>query len=97
MKPRKKINWGSFLEGMRNNGIAAIVYFKLEEVKTHFPRIPLFISEELKKDYYLNAAKNTLKCRRKSPDVGPGLVQACPAWASAKGFKSPAGPHGGNC
>ena len=32
-----------------------------------------------------------------TPAFRPGSFHACPAWASTKGCKSPAGPHGGNC
>ena len=57
---KKGINWNSFMEKARENGVSAIVSLKLNEVKNLFPDIPSLISEELGKDYYLNAAKNAL-------------------------------------
>jgi len=57
---KRGIDWNSFLQKARENGVSAIVSRRLTEVKNLFPEIPSFISEELKKDYYLNAAKNAL-------------------------------------
>jgi hypothetical protein len=57
---KKGINWNSFLEKARENGVSAIVSLRLNEINNHFPKIPSNISEELKKDYYLNSAKNAL-------------------------------------
>ncbi|MFQ6082431.1 MAG: nucleotidyltransferase family protein [Candidatus Aminicenantia bacterium] len=57
---RNNIEWDSFLKKARENGISAIVYFKLNEKKNNYWNIPSFIFEELKKNYYLNATKNTL-------------------------------------
>lgn len=54
------LDWDSFLKKARENGVSAIVSLRLNEIKSLFPELPYFISEELKKDYYLNAAKNTL-------------------------------------
>jgi hypothetical protein len=56
----KRIDWNSFLERARENGVSAIISLRLNEAKNLFPDVPSVISEELKKDYYLNAAKNTL-------------------------------------
>ena len=57
---RNGLDWDCFLEKARENGISAIVYFKLNEIKKDCPNIPSMIFEELKNDYYLNAIKNTL-------------------------------------
>jgi len=57
---RNNIDWDCFLEKARENGISAIVYLKLNEIKKDCPNIPSIIFEELKNDYYLSATKNTL-------------------------------------
>ncbi|UCC38711.1 MAG: nucleotidyltransferase family protein [Candidatus Aminicenantes bacterium] len=54
------IDWGNFLKRARDNGISALIYSKLNENKPDFPNTLSEIFEELKKDYYLNAAKNAL-------------------------------------
>lgn len=57
---RNNIDWDFFLKKTRENGISGIVYLKLNEKKNDCLNIPSIIFEELKKDYYLNATKNTL-------------------------------------
>lgn len=57
---KEKIDWDSFLEKARINGVSPIVSLRLNEVKKHFPDVPSGISENLRNDYYLNAAANTL-------------------------------------
>lgn len=54
------LDWGYFLKEARNNGIPAIIYSKLNDNKAELLNIPSDIFEELKRDFYLNAAKNTL-------------------------------------
>ena len=57
---RKSIDWDCFLRKARENGISAVVYSRLREIKKDCPYIPSFIFKELKKIYYLNATKNSL-------------------------------------
>ena len=57
---RRSLDWNSFLRKARENGISAVIYSKLKEIKKDFPHIPSFIFKELKKDYFLNATKNSL-------------------------------------
>ena len=57
---RNGLNWGVFLKKARENGVSAVVYSRLNEIKEDWPSIPADIFEELKGDYYLNATKNTL-------------------------------------
>ncbi len=57
---KNEIDWDYFLRKARENGISGIIYFKLNENKADFLNIPSEIFDELKKDYYLNATKNTL-------------------------------------
>jgi hypothetical protein len=54
------LDWGVFLEKARENGVSSIMYSRLTEMYEDCPNIPLDVFEELKKDYYLNATKNTL-------------------------------------
>jgi len=51
---------GVFLKKARENGVAAVVYSRLNEIKEDCPNIPSDVLEELKNDYYLNATMNTL-------------------------------------
>ena len=57
---RVGLDWSVFLENARENGVSALVYSKLNEIKEDCPNIPSKVFAELKKDYYLNATKNTL-------------------------------------
>jgi len=57
---RKSIDWDCYLRKARENGISAVIYSKLKKIKKDCPNIPSFIFKELKKDYFLNATKNTL-------------------------------------
>jgi hypothetical protein len=57
---RKSLDWDCFLRKARENGISAVVYSKLREIKNDCPHIPSFIFKELRKDYFLNATKNSL-------------------------------------
>jgi len=59
-REKTNLDWGLFLEKARANGIGAIVYLKLKDGQYPFLEIPGDIIEELKRDYYLNAAKNAL-------------------------------------
>lgn len=56
----KKIRWNTFLSRARENGVSAIVSGTLNRFERYLSEFPSFVSEELKKDYYLNAAKNIL-------------------------------------
>ena len=49
-----------FLEKARENGVSALVYSRLNEIKEDWPSIPADIFEEFRGDYYLYATKNTL-------------------------------------
>ncbi len=53
---RKSLNWDYFLEKAEENGISAIVYSRLNEIKKDCPYIPVFVFEQPKKAYYLNAS-----------------------------------------
>jgi hypothetical protein len=57
---RENIDWDIFLERAKKNGVSALVYFKLSKNELDLPYIPSDILEELKRDYYQNATKNTL-------------------------------------
>lgn len=57
---RKGIDWNCFLKKAKDNGISAYVYSNLNKNRKSSPNIPLDIYEQLKRDYYLNALKNTL-------------------------------------
>jgi len=57
---RSPLDWDCFLRKARENGISAVVYSRLKEIKKDCPHIPSFIYKELKKDYFLNATKNSL-------------------------------------
>jgi hypothetical protein len=50
---RKSIDWDCFLKKARENGISAVVYSRLIEIKKDCPHIPSFIFKKLKKVYYL--------------------------------------------
>ncbi len=54
------LDWGIFLEKARENGVSALVYSRLNDIKKDYLSIPADIFEELKGNYYLNATKNTL-------------------------------------
>jgi hypothetical protein len=56
----EKIDWNSFLEKARQNGVSPIIFLRWNEIKNRFTDVPSRISEDLGKDYYLNAAINTL-------------------------------------
>jgi hypothetical protein len=57
---RKGIDWDCFLRKARENGISAVVYSQLKEIRKDCPYIPSFVFKKLKKVYYLNATKNSL-------------------------------------
>ncbi len=57
---RRRLDWDYFLRKARENGIAAVVYSRLNEIKKGCTHIPSFILKKLKKVYYLNATKNSL-------------------------------------
>lgn len=57
---RESIDWSLFLEKARENGTSAVVYFNLNRIKRDLLRIPSLTFEQMKKDYYLNAARNAL-------------------------------------
>ena len=57
---RKTIDWECFLRKARENGVSAVVYSRLIEIKKDCPHIPSFIFKKLKKVYYLNAIQNSL-------------------------------------
>ncbi|MDO9530041.1 MAG: nucleotidyltransferase family protein [Syntrophales bacterium] len=55
----RDIDWNVFLEKARNEGISPLVFSRLPEIAAHYD-IPKYVTEELKKDYYLSATKNAL-------------------------------------
>jgi hypothetical protein len=57
---RNGLDWDIFVEKARENGVSAVVHARLDEIKKECLDIPSSILNELKKDYYLNATKNTL-------------------------------------
>jgi len=57
---RRSLDWECFVKKARENGVSAVVYSKLIEIKKDCPHISSFIFKELKKDYFLNATKNSL-------------------------------------
>jgi hypothetical protein len=57
---RRLLDWNSFLRKARENGVSAVVYSRLNEIKKDCPHIPAFVFKKLKKVYYLNATQNSL-------------------------------------
>jgi len=57
---RRSLDWNSFLQKARENGISGVVYSRLRRIKKDCPHIPSFIFKKLKRDYFLNATKNSL-------------------------------------
>jgi len=57
---RRSLDWEYFLREARENGISAVVYSKLNEIRKDCPYIPSFVFKKLKKVYYLNATQNSL-------------------------------------
>ena len=55
----QNIDWNIFLKRARIEGISPLVFSRLPEIAAHY-NIPEYVAEELKKDYYLSATKNTL-------------------------------------
>jgi len=55
-----KIDWGCFLEKAREEGISPIVYLMLPGIAIDKNILPDYVTDELKKDYYLTAKKNIL-------------------------------------
>jgi hypothetical protein len=53
------IDWNVFLEKARIEGISPLVFSRLPGLAEHYD-IPEYVTEELKKDYYLSATKNAL-------------------------------------
>jgi len=57
---KKSLDWDCFLKKARENGISALVYSRLSKIKKDSSNIPSSILKKLKKDYFRNAANNTL-------------------------------------
>jgi hypothetical protein len=55
-----KIDWDCFLRKAREEGIAPIVFLMLPGIVIDKNNIPDYVTDELKKDYYLSAKKNIL-------------------------------------
>ena len=53
------IDWNIFLKKARIEGVSPLVFSRLPGLAEHYD-IPEYVAEELKKDYYLSATKNTL-------------------------------------
>ncbi|MBW2594439.1 MAG: nucleotidyltransferase family protein [Deltaproteobacteria bacterium] len=53
------IDWNVFLEKARGESVSPLVFSHLPEIAAHYD-IPEYVTEELKKDYYLSATKNAL-------------------------------------
>ncbi|MDQ1330599.1 MAG: hypothetical protein QG578_863, partial [Thermodesulfobacteriota bacterium] len=56
----ERIDWSSFLEKAREEGVSPIVFLTLPKIFTGKPPIPGYVTDELKKDYYISAKKNIL-------------------------------------
>jgi hypothetical protein len=57
---RDKIDWDYFLKKAREEGISPLVFIRLPEIVINRNNIPKYVTDELRKDYYLSASKNTL-------------------------------------
>ncbi len=57
---RRSLDWECFLRKARENGVSAVVYSRLIEIKKDCPHIQSFIFKKLKKVFYLNAVQNSL-------------------------------------
>ncbi|MEW6614163.1 MAG: nucleotidyltransferase family protein [Thermodesulfobacteriota bacterium] len=57
---RDKIDWDYFLEKARGEGISPLVFIRLPKVLINKNYTPKYVTDELRKDYYLSASKNTL-------------------------------------
>jgi len=55
-----KIDWGCFLRKAREEGVSPIVFLMLPGIVIDKNDIPDYVTDELKKDYYLSAKKNIL-------------------------------------
>ena len=55
-----KIDWDCFLRKAREEGISPIVFLMLPGIVIDKNNIPGYVTDELKKDYYLSAKKNIL-------------------------------------
>ncbi len=53
------IDWNDFLEEARGESVSPLVFLRLPEIAAHY-NIPEYVTEDLKKDYYLSATKNAL-------------------------------------
>ena len=57
---KNNIDWDCFLEKARGEGISPLVFRRLPEIVGESIAVPLGVIEELKKDYYATAARNSL-------------------------------------
>jgi hypothetical protein len=57
---RDKIDWDYFLKKARGEGISPLVFIRLPGIIINKNDMPEYVMDELRKDYYLNATKNTL-------------------------------------
>lgn len=57
---RNNIDWDCFLEKARGEGVSPLVFIRLPKVVINENDIPRYVIDELRKDYYLNATRNTL-------------------------------------
>jgi len=57
---QSRIHWSKFLNKARDEGISALIYRNLSEKNIGDLQIPAEVLAELKNDYYLKAAENTL-------------------------------------
>ena len=57
---RDKIDWDYLLKKAREEGISPLVSIRLPEIVPNRDGIPKYVTDELRKDYYLSATKNTL-------------------------------------
>jgi len=56
----ERIDWSCFLEKAREEGVSPIVFQTLPGIVAGRTAIPGYVTDELKKDYYLSAKKNIL-------------------------------------
>ena len=59
-----KIDWDCFLDKAREEGISPIVFLMLPKIVTDKNIIPGYVTDELKKDYYLSAKKKHFNLKR---------------------------------
>lgn len=57
---RNNIDGDCFLEKARGEGVSPLIFLRLPKIVINKDALPRYVTERLKEDYYLNAARNTL-------------------------------------